>query len=127
MRYNDNIQCLDMNKKPCALYITGENDVEETVQRMISYVGAVDEKGKAVDVDSALGVLKEHKLHDDTWEYRFLYRPKNSISTGDIDGIINEIEAEGEVEVKILVYDYLKRIKPDYPTGDMRLDIGEAK
>ena len=70
--------------------------------------------------------MRQHKFVGDRWELRILYRPKNAITTGDVDTIISEIESEGEVEVKFLVHDYIKRIKPNVSVGDIRIDLGEA-
>lgn len=127
MKYNDHVRCLDRNKRPCVIYLTQENDNQETMERIISYANAVNrENGKAEDMDVITEKFEENKIIAGKWAIRIIYRPKNSISTGDIDSIIGEIESEGEEEVKFLVHDYIKRIRPDMPTGDLRIDIGEA-
>lgn len=125
-KYNDTMKCFDRTKRPCVVYITQENDTEETLERLISYSGAIDSNGKAESEEIIYNCFKQHKILDGHWELRILYRPKHSISTGDLDGIIAEVEAGGEVEVKMLVHDYVKRIKPAVVTGDIRIDLGEA-
>lgn len=125
-KYNDKIVCNDRSKRPCILYITQENDLTETVEREISYVGGVDDNGKAVSEEELTELFITEKLYKGKWVFVKKYRPKRSISTGDLDTIIAEVEAEENVEVKMLVHDYVKRIAPDFPTGDVRIDLGEV-
>lgn len=125
-KYNLDVRCNDLTKRPCAVYLTQENDVQETIERLISYVGGVLENGKAMSTEEIAEKFVSNRIRGGRWDIEIIYRPKNSISTGDLDGIISEIEAEGEVEVKILVHDYVKRIKPEMPTGDLRIDLGEV-
>jgi replicative DNA helicase len=119
--------CNVLHKRPCALYLTQENDNEETLQRVFSYIGAVQKRGNADEDDLSLEEkMIAHKLLDSKWAFVIKYRKKGSINTNDIDSIINEIEAEDDVEVKLLVHDYIKRLKANIPVGDIRLDLGEA-
>jgi replicative DNA helicase len=126
LKYNKDIVCNDMIRKPCLIYYTQENDVEETLDRIFSYIEGRDEKGKIRDENDLIQLLTEHGILDDRWVLKIKYRPKNTISTMDIDNDISEIEAEGDLEVKMIVHDYLKRFKPDNPIGDIRVDMGEA-
>ena len=104
-----------------------ENDLDETIERMFSYCGTYDENGRVRDTEDIFATLKEEKLVSDTgWQIVMLYRPKNTINPSDIENIVHDIESSGEYEVKILVHDYLKRIKPNQPTNDMRIDLGEV-
>lgn len=120
------MQCVDKTKRPAALYITQENDMEETMGRYFSYCNGFDDEGKVLPTERLLELFKENRLYEGKWAICMKYRPKNSISTADIESIINEVEADEDVEVKILVHDYIKRIKPEFPTGDVRIDLGEV-
>lgn len=125
-KYNLETSCKDISKKPLFLYISQENDLEETIERSMSYVGATDENQnpyKNFDI-----VMKKMRNEFDTTrcDIKLMYRPKGSINTADLDTIINDIEAEGEYEVKLLVHDYLKRIDPAVSKNDLRIDLGEA-
>jgi len=62
----------------------------------------------------------------DGYDIVMKYQPKGSINTADIESIINEIESEGEYEVKLLIHDYLKRIDPAINKNDIRLNLGEV-
>lgn len=123
-KYNDDIVCLDRTKQPAALYITQENDVEETFDRVYSYTNSRNEDGTIVEEDQLVVDLRRNKLLDSRWAMIVKYRPKNTISAMDIDNIISEVEAEGRYEVKFLAHDYIKRLKPDFSMGDIRLDLG---
>lgn len=108
------------------MYLSQENDIEETFARVFSYVDGVNEKGKILPEDEIYELLKDYKLVEGKWTILMRYRPKNSINTMDIDNMISEIEAEGELEVKMVVHDYIKRLRPNYPVGDLRIDLGEC-
>lgn len=125
-KYNDNVRLIDQLKRPCALYINIENDNTETTERINSYVGAYDEEGKALSFDEQKVCLEKEKLLNNLWLMGILYRKKGSINTGDLDGIINSFESENNCEIKLLVVDYIKRIDPSNPRGDMRIDLGEV-
>ena len=127
VKYNTEMPCLDQAKKPLILYISQENSLEETVERMLSYVGATDAELKINrNVDESYDLIFKEFMESSPVELRMLYKPKNSISTADLDTIVNDIESEGEFEVKGVVHDYLKRIRPEVPSGDLRIDLGEA-
>jgi|JI10StandDraft_1071094.scaffolds.fasta_scaffold59365_3 hypothetical protein len=108
------------------LYITQENDLIETVERIFSYIGATDSDHNVLKDPKVVCELFRKEFSTDTCEVKLLYKPKNSITAADMETIINDIEAEGEYEVKFLVHDYLKRLLPIVSKGDMRLDLGEA-
>lgn len=124
-KYNK-FACNDQAKKPLVLYITQENDLVETLDRVFSYIGATDANNNVLKDPDHVYNLFTKEFSTDTCEVQLLYKPKNSITAGDIETIINDIEAEGEFEVKLLVHDYLKRLLPIVSKGDMRLDLGEA-
>ena len=66
-KYNDDIVCLDRTKQPAALYITQENDVEETFDRVYSYTNSRNEDGTIVEEDQLVVDLCKNKLLDSRW------------------------------------------------------------
>lgn len=124
-KYSD-FKCNDQSKKPLILYISQENDLNETVDRIISYSNGVDNNKQVLNDSEEVYKLVTKELMNDNCNIRLLYRPKNSITTADVETILNDIEAEGEFEVKLVVHDYLKRIKPEISYNDLRIDLGEA-
>ncbi|WP_368880411.1 DnaB family ATPase [Proteus mirabilis] len=125
-KYNNDVRCLDRTKRPAVLYVTQENDNEETVQRKISYVNGLNDDGSVKGIDELRELFEKEKLINSKWAIIIKYRPKNSITTTDLESMVNEVEADGDYEVKMLIHDYIKRIGPENPTGDMRIDLGEA-
>lgn len=103
----------DPDKRPTVLYITMENSVEETVERIFNMLVSNDDI-RNFKTDMVVRKLKEHgKLvltDEDNINIVIKYYPNKSISTGDLYGIINDMDDEGN-EVIALILDYVKRIK----------------
>ena len=112
-KYNK-VTTKDPNKRPAVLFLTLENDIPETIERM--YNMSVDsddirnytpkqiikkfrEKGqfKLTDTDNIDIIIKEYKNRE--------------LDTNDLYTIIQDLNDEG-VEVICLILDYLKRIRP---------------
>lgn len=112
-KYNQ-VATKDPNKRPAVLFLTLENDIPETIERM--YNMSVDsddirnytpkqiikkfrEKGhfKLTDSDNIDIIIKEYKNRE--------------LDTNDLYTIIQDLSDEG-VEVICLILDYLKRIRP---------------
>jgi replicative DNA helicase len=125
-KFNIGIRCRDQSRKPLYLYLTQENDTEESMDRVFSHVGSAQEGIIRHDPEEILTRLKAEHIFGDLHGMEIQYHPKNAICAMDIENIIRDIESDGEFEVKLLVHDYLKRLKPNISTGDLRIDLGEA-
>lgn len=111
-KYN-HVKPKNPDNNPCVLYITMENSIEETVERLFNMTVSSDdirnytpkqvikklrEGGKMVLTDeSNINIIMK-------------YYPNKSITTDDLYGIINDLEDEGN-ECIMLILDYLKRIR----------------
>ena len=104
----------DPDKRPTVLYITMENSVEETVERIFNMLVCNDDI-RNFRTDMVIRKLKENGnlvlTDDDNINIVIKYYPNKSISTGDLYGIINDMDDDGN-EVIALILDYVKRIKP---------------
>lgn len=123
--YNKDIEVRDPNKKPCVIYITQENSMKETIERLFNLcVGPEDIRNytpqQVMQLLRSKGGLD---LDTNPVQLKMFYFPNKSISTDDLYGIIDEVEEEG-LEVVGLVHDYIKRIRPANPTKDLRIDLG---
>ncbi len=124
-KYNKGLKAKDPSKRPTVLFITLENHIDETVERIFNMVVGNDdicnytpkqvikklrEDGhlKLDDVDNINIVIKYY----DNWE----------IDTNDLYGIINDIEDDGG-EVISLFVDYLKRIRPAQKGANEKEDL----
>jgi replicative DNA helicase len=125
-KYNKGIRCRDQSKKPLWLYITQENDTEETMDRIFSYIGSAKEGVIKQTPEEIFAALQAEGIIDDSCNIEVQYHPKGTITANDIENIVHDIESDGEYEVKLILHDYLKRLRPNISTGDLRIDLGEA-
>lgn len=126
-KYNEDIETRDPNKRPCVLYITQENSMKETVERLFNLCATPDDirNYSPAEVISLLRGKGGLDLDVNKIQLKLIYKPHKSISTDDLYSIIDEIEEEG-LEVIALVHDYIKRIRPAHPTKDLRLDLANV-
>ena len=112
-KYNAGIKTKDPDKRPAVLFLTLENDIPETVERL--YNMAIDSDDlrnytpkqiikkirnngfKLTDNDNIDIIIKEYKNRE--------------LDTNDLYTIIQDLSDDG-VEVITLIVDYLKRVRP---------------
>jgi len=122
-KYNKDIQTKDPTKKPCVLYVTQENSIRETLQRIFVY-----STGKSIaeyDEQEALRIIREEIIGDSPVDLFIKYRPNKTISTTDLDSMCDDLELEG-YEVITLIQDYTKRIRSANYNPDIRLELGNV-
>lgn len=131
-KFNPNIKTKDPTKQPIALYLTQENDMTETMERFYAACIPLDEQRplKEMHTGDILEQLDEHGwLNEDEGKddpnIVFRYRPSKSISTQDLDGMIDELATQG-YEVCLLVHDYVKRIRPASPSDNPYVELGDV-
>lgn len=97
--------------KPCVLYLTMENGLEESFARTYNLSAGSDDMENH-DAEFIYNKMKQADIIDnDDMEMIMWYEPNMSITTQDIRNKIDELENEGK-EVVLLSFDYLKRIRP---------------
>ena len=113
-KYNTRIQTKNPDNRPAVLFITMENSIEETVERIFNMTASSD------DIRNYTQKQVIRKLKDDgglslsdknNVDIIIRYYDNRSIDTNDLYGIIQDLEDEG-IEVITLILDYLKRIRP---------------
>lgn len=143
-KYNPGFIAKTPNMKPCVLYITMENTLPETIERIWNMT--FDDPITAYSVDEATeklckelgiilrsedGTLTGHQSSDlsslldksdestatPNIEIVLQYYPYRSINTDDLYTAIHDLRDEN-MEVCALVFDYIKRIEPSVPTPD---------
>lgn len=122
-KYNKDIELNDKTKNPGVLYVTQENSVRETVQRLFYY--CTGEDIKHFETDEALAILRKEITEQTGIELCIKYRPNKSISTIDLDSMVDDLETEG-IECISIVHDYTKRIRSASNNPDIRLELGEV-
>ena len=125
--FNKHIKAENPNLKPVALYVTQENDMYESIERLFNLcVPEVERDFKEYkDLDPVVIEELWNKYGFDGTEQDIVirYRPNKSIDTADLDSMITELAEQGK-EVKLLIHDYIKRINPVNSYNDIRLDLG---
>lgn len=124
-KYNKGIKTKDPDKRPAVLFITMENDIAETVERM--YNMTVDSEDirnySAKQIKKKLKKEGQLELKDgDNIDIIIKEYKNREIDTGDLYSIINDLADEG-VEVIALILDYMKRIRPAERANDEKTEL----
>lgn len=125
-KYNPNFKPKDPEKRPAVLFLTLENDIPETIERMFNMTVSADDIRnytpnqviKAMRDRGGLKLTGECSIDIIIKEYR-----NREINTDDLYSIINDLSDEG-IEVCALILDYMKRIRPTQPADNEK---GELK
>lgn len=123
-RYNE-FKPKDIAKTPTVLYVTQENSQRETIERLYFHIKGEELKGK--NYLEATKVIREYlsKGKERSVDFKVVYRPNKTISTLDLDAMIDDLALQGK-EVVMIVHDYTKRIRSDMNYPDPRLELGEV-
>lgn len=124
-RHNKGYKTKDPTKKPAILFLTQENSVEETVERLFKIIK--NDKIRNYSKQEVIEILKnEGKLAVDEYDNVNLiitYRPDSSIDTNDLYNMVEDYEDRG-YEIIALFQDHIKRIKSANKIVDKRLELG---
>jgi len=125
-KYNKDVTPTDKTKKPCILYLTMENSVNETLERIWSHYFGNDSEMKDYDFDTALKMLQDAGFNDNGVSIVVKYRPYKSINTKDMNDMIDDLANDEGYEVIMMIQDYVKRIRSTQNLQDPRLELGEV-
>ena len=126
---NKDVVTKDPTKRPTILFLTMENTLNETLERLFSILVSDDDLSEFGGHKEIMHLLKLNGLavnNDSPIDIEFRYVPSNSVDTDYLYTLYDELSANGQ-EVICLVQDYIKRIKPrDYKLigADMRIALG---
>jgi len=124
-KYNKNYKAKDPTKIPVIVFLTMENTVKETVQRLFNLV--VNDDMENYSVEDAINLLRtdgELYLTDESpIDILIKYVPNRSVDTGYLYTMTEDLEDEG-YEVIALIQDHIKRIRSCYPQTDLRIELG---
>ena len=126
---NPNMVSYNPRLIPCALYVTLENDIDETHERNFSINVPKSVRGnktlKDFEEDQVCDMYEDQGLFDGPSTFHIKYRRHRSITTADLEVMMDELEDDG-YECRLLLLDYTKRIRPVHEVKDIRLDLGEV-
>ena len=126
---NKDIVTKDPTKRSTILFLTMENTLNETLERVFSILVSDDDISEFGGHKEIMQLLRQNGLgvsNDSPIDIEFRYVPSNSVDTDYLYTIYDEMSANGQ-EVVCLVQDYIKRIRPrDFKLmgGDMRIALG---
>lgn len=125
IKHFNNLKAEDFGgKEPTVLYVTQENSIRETVERIWShYMGDEDDISKYT-TDEALKILKQNGFQEGA-NLAIKYRPSKSISTQHLKDMIDDIERNGG-KVVCLVQDYMKRIRSTENNPNLYEELGNV-
>lgn len=124
----DRVETKDPFKKPTVLYVTQENTVDETIERLFN-MSVTSEDIRNFSPDEVSQMLIDNGQFtvktDNFIDIDLRYFPNKRISTSSLYDVVEELNEEGK-EVILLVHDYISRIKSSFNSPDPRLELGNV-
>ena len=126
-KYNKQFKPKDPTKIPCIVYLTMENTVEETVDRLFKMSTGEDIRNcsqeEAVRLLETTGEL--YLTDESPINILIKYQPNRSVDTGYLYTLTEDLEDEG-YEVICMIQDHVKRIRSVKNESDIRLELGHV-
>lgn len=118
-KYNPNFINKTPDMKPCVLYITMENSFTETIERIwnMTFDDSIANYSKEEALEKITTELGINTKSENNIEIVIKYFPYREICTDDLYTIIQDLRDQN-LEVVALVFDYLKRIRPNDTAAD---------
>jgi len=110
-KHYNKIEAKDPTKEPAVLYITQENSINETIERIWSYYFSENDSMKNYTYEEVQKKIIEKGFNQGTRIF-FKYRTSKSISASDIESYIDNYASEG-YEICLVIHDYTKRLRPN--------------
>ena len=128
-KFNPQIRPIEDGRRKCVLFISNENTIEETYERLFDMYSGNDEFIQKMNADDVRKILRERGryFYDDqngiTIDFRY-YR-NMEMSTADIYTIINELADEG-YKVIAVILDYIARVQSVIATQEERFRLANV-
>ncbi|MGL5711930.1 MAG: DnaB family ATPase [Paraclostridium sp.] len=115
---------------PTILFITHENTVTETIERLYGVLVSGDPMHSSdISDDVITETISKTIMHDPevpgSINIHLHYMPSNQHNVRDLDLYIDKLEDEGK-KVIFVIHDYIKKIRPNVVTNETRLDIAQV-
>ena len=127
-KYNKGFRPKDPTKRPCIVYLTFENTVVETIQRLFQICTGeqFSEQSSPQEAIDKLRIEGELYLSDESpIDILIKYKPNKSEDTSYLYTLVEDLEDEG-YEVIALLQDHAKRIRSTNKNQDIRLELGDV-
>lgn len=124
-KYNGDIKTKNPDKRPAVLFLTLENDIAETIERIYNMTVSSDDLRNYTPKQilrqlkniGQLSLSKDNNIDIIIKEYK-----NRELDTNDLYSIINDLSDEG-IEVITLIIDYMKRIRPAERAKDEKAEL----
>lgn len=126
-KYNRGFKPKDPTKTPCIIFLTMENTVTETIQRLFTISTGKDMRDYSVEeVEHMLRTTGELYLTgDNPIDLIIKYQPNRSVDTSYLYTLTEDLEDEG-YEVICMIQDHVKRLRAVSGNSDLRLELGDV-
>lgn len=127
-KYNPGYICKDPTKKPCVVYFTLENSLEESVVRLCEMVG-IEGSMSDYNVEELCSKLRtEGELYLNSAspiDLIIIYKPGMSVDTSYLYTLAESLEDQGKEPIAFII-DYIKRIRSSLDNSDTRVWLGNV-
>lgn len=129
-KYNPQVRAVENGRRKTILYVTMENSVNETVERIVDMYSDIDDDILDMTTEDVLKILREKGqfvfTDTDGIDIDIRYYPNLEICVADLGVIYQELLELGKDPIAIIL-DYIARIESNQPNnGDERLRITYA-
>lgn len=124
-KYNKNIRPKDSRKIPTVLYLTMENSVDETIERLFNSTVCDEDIRNYTPAIVKSKLKKEGSMTltgDNNINLMIRYRDNQSMDANDLYDMIRDLDDSG-IEVIVLVLDYVKRLRPVVKAKDEKTEM----
>src|SRR5699024_10960484 len=118
------IQSLDPNKKPVVYYLTMENSMSESLDRMYEYITGYSMSESDQTPQECVNELIKYTYEKTGISLVVEYKKNNEVSTDYLYEVYENLADQG-YQMIMMVQDYLKRIRASDHIEDLRIRLGE--
>ena len=116
----------DMNKRPTILFISQENNLWETINRIFSIFGKTPDNIRNYTAEEIMKILRDGGFclvdNEEDIDIEFRYYGNADVSVPDLKGMVEELENQGR-EVILIIQDYIERFRPPNPSAERRVQL----
>ena len=127
-KYNKGYKPKDPTKRPCIVYLTLENTVTETIQRLFQICTGEEFAAQSSPEEAINKMRAEGELFltdESPIDIIIKFKPNKSEDTSYLYTLVEDLEDEG-YEVIALLQDHAKRMRATTRNPDVRLELGDV-
>ena len=126
-RYNPQVLPFENGMRKTILFVTCENSVEETIERLYDMYSEINDELASKTTDEVIDTLKTQGkfifTESEGIDIQFEYRANLEINTSDIYSIIHDLADQGKKVITVIL-DYISRVQSTTDNnGDERLRL----